>query len=85
MALVAARAWRTILAAAVTAITVTLVPAAILGWDTLLAWRDAMAWVATAIADKRLPVWMFPASYPWLLSLGAPTALAWVVQGVIAV
>ena len=85
VALVAARAWRTILAAAVTAVTVTLVPAAILGWDTLLAWRDAMAWVATAIADKRLPVWMFPAAYPWLLSLGAPTALAWVVQGVITV
>lgn len=85
VALVAARAWRTILAAAVTAVTVTLVPAAILGWDTLLAWRDAMAWVATAIADKRLPVWMFPAAYPWLLSLGAPVALAWTVQGVVTV
>jgi hypothetical protein len=85
VALVAARAWRTILAAAVTAVTVTLVPAAILGWDTLLAWRDAMAWVATAIADKRLPVWMFPAAYPWLLSLGAPVALAWAVQGVVTV
>jgi hypothetical protein len=85
VALVAARAWRTILAAAVTAVTVTLVPAAILGWDTLLAWRDAMAWVATAIADKRLPVWMFPAAFPWLLSLGVPVVLAWVVQGVVTV
>lgn len=85
VALVAARAWRTILAAAVTAITVTLVPAAILGWGTLLAWRDAMTWVATAIADERLPVWMFPAPYPWLLSLGAPVALAWAVQGVLTV
>jgi hypothetical protein len=85
VALVAARAWRTILAAAVTAITLTLVPAAILGWDTLLVWRDALTWVATAIADKRLPVWMFPAAYPWLLSLGAPVALAWAVQGVVTV
>lgn len=85
VALVAARAWRTILAAAVTALTVTLVPAAILGWETLFAWRDAMAWVATAIADERLPVWMFPAAYPWLLSLGVPVAFAWAVQGVITV
>jgi hypothetical protein len=85
VALVAARAWRTIVAAAVTAVTVTLVPAAILGWDTLFAWRDAMAWVATAIADERLPVWMFPAAYPWLLSLGVPVAIAWAVQGVVTV
>lgn len=85
VALLAARAWRTILAAAVTAITVTLVPAWILGWDTLVAWRDAMSWVATAIADKRLPVWMFPAAYPWLLSLGVPVVVAWMVQGVVTV
>ncbi len=85
VALLAARAWRTILAAAVTAITVTLVPAAILGWGTLVAWRDSMSWVATAIALKQLPVWMFPAPYPWLLSLGVPTVLAWIVQGAISV
>lgn len=85
VALVAARAWRTIAAAAVTAVTMTLVPAAILGWDTLFAWRDAMAWVATAIAEKVLPVWMFPAPYPWLISLGAPLVVAWVVQGVISI
>jgi hypothetical protein len=85
VALLAARAWRTILAAAVTAITVTLVPAAILGWGTLVAWRDSMSWVATAIELKQLPVWMFPAPYPWLLSLGVPTVLAWIVQGAISV
>jgi hypothetical protein len=85
VALLAARAWRTVLAAAVTAITVTLVPAAILGWGTLVAWRDSMSWVATAIARKQLPVWMFPGPYPWLLSLGVPNVLAWVVQGVISV
>lgn len=85
VALVAVRAWRTIAAAAVTAVTVTLVPAAILGWDTLLAWRDAMAWVATAIQTRQLPVWMFPAPYPWLLSLGVPVGLAWAVQGVVTV
>lgn len=85
VALIAARAWRTIVAAAVTAITVTLVPAAILGWDTLLAWRQSMSWVATAIELKHLPVWMFPAPYPWLLSLGVPTVLAWIVQGAISV
>jgi hypothetical protein len=85
IALLAARAWRTILAAAVTAITVTLVPAAILGWGTLVAWRDSMSWVATAIELKHLPVWMFPAPYPWLLSLGAPNVLAWIVQGAISV
>ena len=84
VALLAARAWRTILAAAVTAITVTLVPAAILGWGTLVAWRDSMSWVATAIELKHLPVWMFPAPYPWLLSLGVPTVLAWIVQGAIS-
>ena len=85
VALLAARAWRTILAAAVTAITVTLVPAAILGWGTLVAWRDSMSWVATAIELKQLPVWIFPAPYPWLLSLGVPTVLAWIVQGAISV
>lgn len=85
VALLAARAWRTILAAAVTAITVTLVPAAILGWGTLVAWRDSLSWVAGAIARKQLPVWMFPAPYPWLLSLGAPAVLAWIVQGAISV
>jgi len=85
VALLAARAWRTILAAAVTAITVTLVPAAILGWGTLVAWRDSMSWVATAIELKQLPVWMFPAPYPWLLSLSVPTVLAWIVQGAISV
>jgi hypothetical protein len=85
VALLAARAWRTILAAAVTAITVTLVPAAILGWGTLLAWRDSMSWVATAIELKQLPVWMFPAPFPWLLSLGVPTVPAWIVQGAISV
>ena len=84
VALLAARAWRTILAAAVTAITVTLVPAAILGWGTLVAWRDSMSWVATAIELKQLPVWMFPAPFPWLLSLGVPTVLAWIVQGAIS-
>ncbi len=85
VALVAARAWRTIAAAAVTAITVTLVPAAVLGWNTLFAWRDAMGWVATAIQTKQLPVWMFPAPYPWLLSLGLPDVAAWAVQGAISV
>ncbi|HEY8662713.1 MAG TPA: glycosyltransferase family 87 protein [Propionibacteriaceae bacterium] len=85
VALLAARAWRTILAAAVTAITVTLVPAAILGWGTLVAWRDSMSWVATAIELKQLPVWIFPAPYPWLLSLSVPTVLAWIVQGAISV
>lgn len=85
VALLAARAWRTIAAAAITAVTATLVPAAILGWDTLLAWNDAMGWVARAIADQRLPVWMFPAMYPWLLSLGAPVAVAWAVQALVSV
>ena len=85
VALLAARAWRTIAAAAVTAITVTLVPAAILGWDTLTAWTQSMAWVSTAIVEKRLPVWMFPAPYPWMVSLGVPSVLAWVVQGAISV
>lgn len=85
VALLAARAWRTILAAAVTAVTVTLVPAAILGWDSLSAWLTSMAWVSTAIQQKQLPVWMFPAPYPWLLSLGVPAFLAWAVQGAISV
>lgn len=85
VALLAARAWRSIVAAAVTAITVTIVPAAILGWDTLLAWTRSMAWVSTAIQLKHLPVWMFPAPYPWLLSLGLPDWLAWVVQGLVSV
>jgi len=85
VALLAARAWRTIVAAAITAVTVTLVPAAILGWDTLAAWTQSMAWVSTAIAEKHLPVWMFPAPYPWMVSLGVPTFLAWIVQGAISV
>lgn len=85
IALLAARAWRTILSAAITAITVTLVSAAILGWDTLTAWINAMGWVSSAIAARDLPVWMFPAAYPWLLSLGAPSALAWFVQVAIGV
>ena len=85
VALLAARAWRTILAAAVTATTVTLVPAVILGWDTLTAWSRSMAWVSSAIQAKALPVWMFPAPYPWLISLHTPPTLAWVVQGVISV
>ena len=85
VALLAARAWRTIVAAAVTAITVTLVPAAILGWNTLTAWTQSMAWVSTAIQQKRLPVWMFPAPYPWLISLHVPATLAWVVQGGVSV
>ena len=85
VALLAARAWRTIVAAAVTAVTVTLVPAAILGWGTLAAWTQSMAWVSTAIAEKHLPVWMFPAPYPWLVSLDVPTVLAWIVQVAISV
>jgi hypothetical protein len=85
VALLAARAWRAIAAAAVTAVTVTLVPAAILGWDTLTAWTQAMAWVSTAIASKQLPVWMFPAPYPWMVSLGVPTFLASIVQAAISV
>ena len=85
VALLAARAWRTIAAAAVTAVTVTLVPAAILGWGTLGAWAQSMAWVSTAIQEKHLPVWMFPAPYPWLLSLGVPVTVAWIVQGAISV
>jgi hypothetical protein len=28
---------------------------------------------------------MFPAPYPWLVSLGVPTVLAWIVQGAISV
>jgi hypothetical protein len=85
VALLAARAWRTIAAAAVTAVTVTLAPAAILGGATLTAWTQSMAWVSTAIATKLLPVWMFPAPYPWMVSLGVPTFLAWIVQGAISV
>ncbi len=85
VALLAARAWRTICAAAVTAVTVTVVPAAVLGWGTLSAWLGSMAWVSTAIAQHHLPVWMFPAPYPWLVSLGIPAPLALAVQGAVTV
>ncbi len=69
VALVAARAWRTILAAAVTAVTVTLVPAAILGWDTpaRLARRDGLGRhgdrrqaAARLDVPRRLPVAALP-------------------------
>lgn len=85
VALAAARAWKAFASAAVTAVAVTLGSAAILGWGTLFAWRDAMGWVAWAVANDQLPVWMFPSPYALLLGLGVPVWVAWVVQGVVAV
>jgi hypothetical protein len=85
VALLAARAWRTIWAAAVTAVTVTVLPGAVLGWGTLPAWFGSMAWVSSAIAHRHLPVWMFPAPYPWLTSLGIPAPFALVIQGLVSV
>ena len=85
VALLAARAWRAIWAAAVTAVTVTLLPAALLGWATLPAWLGSMGWVSAAIAAHRLPVWMFPAPYPWLVSLGMPVAVAAGLQAAVSV
>ncbi|HET7724077.1 MAG TPA: glycosyltransferase family 87 protein [Propionibacteriaceae bacterium] len=85
VALLAARAWRAIWSAAVTAVTVTLLPAALLGWRTLPAWLASMQWVSTAIAEHHLPVWMFPAPYPWLVSLGIPAGVAAAVQAAVSV
>jgi hypothetical protein len=85
VALLAARAWRAICAAAVTAVTVTVLPAAVLGWGTLPAWLGSMSWVSAAIAAHHLPVWMFPAPYPWLVSLGIPAGVAAILQAVVSV
>ena len=85
VALLAARAWRAISAAAVTAVTVTVLPAAVLGWGTLPAWLGSMSWVSAAIAAHHLPVWMFPAPYPWLVSLGIPAGVAALLQAAVSV
>ena len=84
LAYAAARAWRAFASAAATAVLVTVGSAAMLGWGTIPAWFDAMAFVGDAIDEGRLPVWKFVSPYTSLIWLGVPVPAAAAGHAVVA-
>jgi hypothetical protein len=71
LALVAQRRWRTIGAAAVTAVVFSLVSIVAFGWDTARAFVNDLAMVRLLMDTGSLPWSMIPSLYAAALSLGA--------------
>ncbi len=75
--LLAARAWRTLLAAAATALAGLTVSVLVFGWATLPAWLASLSEASTRVAAGELPWQKMPTVYAMLRLLGAshPAAL----------
>lgn len=76
--LLAARAWRTLLAAAATAVAGLVVSVLVFGWATLPTWLASLSNASTLVAEGQLPWQKMPSVYAMLRLLGVahPAALA---------
>ena len=81
LALCAAGRWRTIIAAGITALALGIASLAAFGWDSWAGFLRHLP-VAQAMAARGAVPWgAMPSGYVFALSLGAPAAAAWIVQG----
>lgn len=76
--LFAARAWRTLAAAAATALAGVVVSVIVFGWATLPAWLGSLSDASSLVAEGQLPWEKMPSVYAMLrlLGLAHPAALA---------
>ncbi len=84
LALVSGRYWRTLFFACVTAATFLMVSLAVLGVDTLDAFLSRLPVVAGWLSDGILPLKKMPTVFALLRLLDAPAAVAYAVQGAVA-
>lgn len=82
VALLAARAWPAIIAAAATTLVLAIASGVIFGWDMWPAWFATMTQhVGLMDGGKVLQTQMMPTVLITLLDRGLPSALAWAIQG----
>ncbi|HEY3408054.1 MAG TPA: glycosyltransferase family 87 protein [Propionicimonas sp.] len=84
VALVAARAWRTLLVAAGTAVTFLGVSAVVLGGGTVAAWPASLQVARIATEQGRLPWDQMPSTFTMLRLIGTPVAWAYAGHAVVA-
>lgn len=84
LALLAEGRWRTIVAAAVTALALAAASFAAFGWDTWAAFLNHLP-ITQAMAEQGAVPWgTMPSAYVFALSLGMPVAAAWGLQAAVA-
>lgn len=84
VALLAGKAWRVILAAAVTAAGLLAVSVASFGWPVLQAWLEATALAQSATSTGSLPLAKMPSSFAMLRLLGLEPQWALLGYGAVA-
>ncbi|HEX5335942.1 MAG TPA: glycosyltransferase family 87 protein [Propionicimonas sp.] len=82
--LVAARAWRTVVAAAATAISGLAVSVLVFGWLTVPAWLGSLSDASALVAEGQLPWQKMPSVYAMLRLLGVTHPAALAVHAVVA-
>lgn len=85
VALIAIRAWRTMITAAVTAITFTAIGTSILGTDVLKGFLANLGHARLILENGTLPWAKMPSMFTFARLLGIPVAGAYVVHVVVAV
>lgn len=81
LALLAEGRWRTIAAAGVTVLALVAASIVAFGWETWAAFLHHLP-ITQAMAEHGAVPWgMMPSGYVFALSLGAPVAAAWALQG----
>lgn len=84
LALLAEGRWRTIIAAAVTVLTLAAASVVAFGWDSWAAFLQHLP-ITQAMAERGAVPWgTMPSGYVFALSLGAPVKAAWVLQAMTA-
>jgi hypothetical protein len=82
--LLAARAWRTLLAAAATAVAGLVVSILVFGWATLPAWLASLSDASTLVAEGQLPWQKMPSVYAMLRLLDVTHTAALAAHAVVA-
>lgn len=85
VALLAARAWRTIVAAAATAVAFLGVSVGVFGRDVLTGWLTSLQFARIATEDGYLPWGKMPSTFAMLRLLGTPVEWAYAGHAVVAV
>lgn len=84
LALLAEGRWRTIAAAAATVVALGAASLAAFGWDSWAAFLRHLPMTQAMAEHGAVPWGTMPSGYVFALSLGAPVAAAWVLQGAAA-
>lgn len=84
VALIAIRAWRAFLAAAVTTVAFTTIGTAVFGVGTLEACLGSLRYARIFLEDGSLPWSKMPTMFAFLRLLGAPVMAAYLVHGIVA-